>query len=524
MADESWNTLDHEKKMQIFKEKNDDEIIAAYQPSDVSDDDFRRQLAADRRFWNPSNISKLTIKGGPPTKETTIGAWRDLSRAEALLELIDNSVDVWMRRRSKYPSDTAKKLQIYIDVDGDIFTYEDNAGGVEVEKLKNLIVPGFSDTTYEEHTIGSYKTGGKKAIFKLASEANIRTRFWNPVGTSDEAFEIHLDKNWLSNAELYDFPVGYLKDKTVLQKGQTIYMFRLPQSLSEWNPLVTDQVTAEIRRNYTLLMLRNPEIKIYFMDRNNPLTPLQDLYKFTGVYDKKEKLDLRPQRVHFHCQVYQDGIDHDVTIEVVLGCRTTTAEKQGEDVWGIDLYGNNRLFVYREYDLFLDWYKLPKGGARHFMRGYINIIGPNMLIPWDTHKRHLNSELPVVQYMKNDKWIREFFQSWASAYNNLSSAEDIKKIISKKTLKSWRTDKDLKVQFTSDVKLTGKRRNLDLPTSIHKPTVPTRKPALKPIELKLKFTKPEFMKLCEKFDIDGSPEDRNSRELLSQKVQDKLLS
>jgi hypothetical protein len=51
-------------------------------------------------------------------------------------------------------------------------------------------VPGYSETTDLTPTIGSYHTGGKKAIFRLATEANITTRYWNPSGTSDEAWSI----------------------------------------------------------------------------------------------------------------------------------------------------------------------------------------------------------------------------------------------------------------------------------------------------------------------------------------------
>src|SRR5438034_11822813 len=114
------------------------------------------------------------MAGKAPNKEVVLGAWRDLDRSEALLELIDNSIDAWKRRREKYPDKSAPELNIYIDIDSDTgqLTYEDNAGGVPVGKLENLVVPGYSETDALAHSIGSYKTGGKKAIFRLAMAVN----------------------------------------------------------------------------------------------------------------------------------------------------------------------------------------------------------------------------------------------------------------------------------------------------------------------------------------------------------------
>jgi hypothetical protein len=517
-----WNELSHEQKMDLFLQLNDEEIIQRYLPAGMSRDKFRRHLFQARRFWAPDNILASKKGGEPPTKETAIGAWRDLSRAEAILELIDNSVDAWMRRRDRYPSETAEKLMVFIDVRQGILTYEDNAGGVEEDNLINLIVPGYSETSYADHTIGSYQTGGKKAIFKLASEANIKTRYWNPVGTGDEAYEIHLDRKWLTDPTEYKFPYYSLKDKTRLQKGQTVYVFRLHEASADWGVDVIEQITTEIRRNYTLLLLRNPEIEIYFMDRRKPLDPYEDMYKFTGAYNEEKGLDLRPQRVQFKTKVECYGQEHDVIIEVVLGCRTTTGAPKGEDSFGIDLYGNNRLFAHREYELFREWYDFPKSAAKNFVRGYVNVIGPNILIPWDTHKRHLNPEREVIQVLRNHPVIKQLFRQWRDAYQALARSTAIKRTISKPL--SWsKKGNDLYVPFSRVVSIRAKRRRGPrLPEKVHKPTVPPSKPAVKPVEIKLRFSQVEFTGLCKEYDLDHKEPD--ARKQLTEAIQESLLS
>src|SRR5262249_2698684 len=148
-----------------------EQILRDYRLGDSDDSSFRSLLAREQILWEAKNIGNFQYAGKPPTKDIVLGAWRDLDRAEAILELIDNSIDAWLQRRDAYPSQTAKRLDVYIEVDPAIgqLLYKDNAGGVSIDKLPNLVVPGHSDTTALSHTIGSYKTGGKKAIFRLAT-------------------------------------------------------------------------------------------------------------------------------------------------------------------------------------------------------------------------------------------------------------------------------------------------------------------------------------------------------------------
>src|SRR6185369_9038178 len=95
---------------------------------------------------------------------------------------------------------------------------------------------------------------------------------------------------------------------------------------------------------------------------------------------------------------------HKVTIEVVIGCRTTTAVREHAGP-GFDLYGNNRLFLLRETKIFAD--QLPKGTAALLVRGWVNVKGPNIFVPWDTHKRHVNNDREVIELLKTHPAIKE---------------------------------------------------------------------------------------------------------------------
>lgn len=348
-----WNGLKHADKLKLLRETAIDQIVADYKSGDVDDSMFRARLAREIVLWKPNEAEAVGKQAGaPPNKEVVLGAWRDLDRSEALLELIDNSIDAWNRRRTQYPDKSAAELNIYIDIDSDTgqLTYEDNAGGVPVEKLVNLVVPGHSDTDALAFSIGSYKTGGKKAIFRLATAVNITTRFWNPAETGDNAVAVHLDEDWLTDVDEYQFPYFDLKEYGGLQRGQTRYLMQLrPEPIGAcWysTPRELEKISRDIQNTYGLLMARNGDINIYFPKRGKKInTALNARYDFSGASDAN--VDIRPQRVEFETELEYQGRRQRLTIEVVIGCRVTTATR--DDVGpGFDLYGNNRLFKYRD--------------------------------------------------------------------------------------------------------------------------------------------------------------------------------
>lgn len=169
-----WLSLEHEKRVGILAKNSDEQIIAKYRLPGQSVEDVQRFLAQERALWIPNKLANFKPrKGEPPTKHSLLGSYRDLERSEAILELIDNSIDA---RRASSPSTTDDELNIFIDIDQKLglLRYEDNAGGVPEDKLDQLVVPGYSDTTDLSASIGSYRTGGKKAVFRLATRCSNR--------------------------------------------------------------------------------------------------------------------------------------------------------------------------------------------------------------------------------------------------------------------------------------------------------------------------------------------------------------
>ena len=103
----NWLDLTHEERVFALQGSSPDQLVADYEMPGVAEVEFKRSLAEEATLWQASNVDTFQEAGGPPTKDVVLGAYRDLDRSEAILELIDKSIDAWLRRRESYPKASA---------------------------------------------------------------------------------------------------------------------------------------------------------------------------------------------------------------------------------------------------------------------------------------------------------------------------------------------------------------------------------------------------------------------------------
>jgi hypothetical protein len=191
------------------------------------------------------------------------------------------------------------------------------------------------------------------------------------------------------------------------------------------------------------------------------------------------------------------------------------------------LYGNDRLFVHRNRDLFADF--LPKGNVAGYIRGYVNIKGPNVFIPWDTHKRHLNTDREVIAVIHTHPAVRDLFGNWKDAFNNISDlgkGEVTKTVETPYPLSVDSKTGDLGIEHNSEVTIDpNRKRGEKLPPNVPKPKVGVTKQKKKNtgVELKMVLTTEDARQLAAKFAIEGKMEDPETRRALSEKSKDHLL-
>jgi hypothetical protein len=332
---------------------------------------------------------------------------------------------------------------------------------------------------------------------------------------------------WLKEPHVYEFPSAPLNDKSVLEKGQTCYTFQLreePLGGTPWylEPDDIKKVTDAIQRTYTLLLIRNPNIQIYFYDLEHPIKPLEKLYDFSGT--RKDHTDLRPQQLFFEFDLLHEGTPHKVLAEIILGCRRTSGPGSGVSGPGIDLYGNDRLFVLQDEDTFA--HLLPKGSTWNLVRGLVNIHGPNVFIPWDTHKRHLNPDRDILRALTKNKLITDFFTCWYKAYQAVGSGEvsDLIDTGLEKVIDKSKEDLYVPTRLTVKVDLSRKR-GVSLPSTFVAPSVNRSRPASDTQTIKFNVDIDAVSFLLGKYGIEGSPTEPSGMVLqeLSEAIRDDVL-
>jgi len=125
---------------------------------------------------------------------------KDLSLADAILDLADNSVD-GARRTKKKPA-SYEGFWIHIEFSGDFFRITDNCGGIDLDVAKNyaFCFGKPDDRNPERGLIGEFGVGMKRAVFKMGGKFRVESTTANSHFVIDENVE-----KWRRNKTNWDF-------------------------------------------------------------------------------------------------------------------------------------------------------------------------------------------------------------------------------------------------------------------------------------------------------------------------------
>jgi hypothetical protein len=140
-----------------------------------------------------------------PTKQFFVSMLtRDISLADAILDLVDNCLDGALRLANGGDVDYSKHF-VKIKLTQEFFAIEDNCGGIPRDVAKNYAFKMGRETDDDrdskDETIGMYGVGMKRAIFKMGREAKVRTL------CDDDAFEVPISSEWLDNKDWDPLPM-----------------------------------------------------------------------------------------------------------------------------------------------------------------------------------------------------------------------------------------------------------------------------------------------------------------------------
>lgn len=168
---------------------------------------------------------------------------RDISLSDAILDLLDNSVDGILRsakvdKRSKEPY---KKYWAEINFDGETFEISDNCGGIPWRLHNYAFRMGRSKDRKDDKklpTVGAYGIGMKRAIFKIGHSALIKTQH------KEDRFDVEIDSDW-RQSESWDLHAKQ-GEKLLSHDGTTIIVGDLEAEISE--DFLADNFERKLRR------------------------------------------------------------------------------------------------------------------------------------------------------------------------------------------------------------------------------------------------------------------------------------
>ncbi|HDR9192532.1 ATP-binding protein [Burkholderia vietnamiensis] len=191
-----------------------------------------------------------------PTKQFFVSMLtRDISLADAILDLLDNCLDGAMRLANGVDVDYAKHF-VKIEIAGDHFSITDNCGGIPRDIAKNYAFKmgrePDDDRDSDAETIGMYGVGMKRAIFKMGRNALVRTRY------GDDTFEVPITSQWLDAKNWDPLPINEPTEASeqLDEPGTTIYVGDLYDGVSRHfaNGAFENEVRTAIAEHFTMFI------------------------------------------------------------------------------------------------------------------------------------------------------------------------------------------------------------------------------------------------------------------------------
>ena len=333
-----------------------------------------------------------------PTKSFFINnLTRDLALEDAILDLVDNSIDAYitsrnvdvsanlLRRQTRAlgsPSPTDLPL-ISISISEDEFQIADKCGGIDLELAKTTAFRLGKPESSRSSFLGVYGIGLKRAIFKLGGTITIESH------TASNGFRMALNvANWSTDDDDWELPLTPLSAARSFEESGTVIRvtdlspdvkFRLEDKT------LLPRLTAAIASTYPLFLASMVTVSINGQTVKPTHLPIGSSEEISPAFRQFEL----------------DG----VSVEILAGL---AARKRGE--WNAERAGwyvlcNGRVVVSADRTSLTGWGVYGPTFVSKF-RGFIGVaffFSPDpSLLPWTTTKRGLNLESRVFQSARKE--------------------------------------------------------------------------------------------------------------------------
>lgn len=207
-----------------------------------------------------------------PTKQFFVSMLtRDISLADAILDLVDNCLDGALRIAGGEDVDYSKHF-VKITLAEDCFAVEDNCGGIPRAVAKNYAFKMGREPDdvrdSENETIGMYGVGMKRAIFKMGRDALVKTLHAN------DAFEVPISASWLDNKDWEPLPINDSDAAYALSEpGTRIWIGALYPGVAKHfvNESFRNDLRTAVAEHFTMFLQRGLQIFV----NGEPVQPVR---------------------------------------------------------------------------------------------------------------------------------------------------------------------------------------------------------------------------------------------------------
>jgi Histidine kinase-, DNA gyrase B-, and HSP90-like ATPase len=321
-----------------------------------------------------------------PTKDFFVNMiTRDISLADCIFDLLDNSIDGARRRIDPSAERPFLGSKIWISLDRSHFSIKDNCGGIT---LSDAIDYAFHfgrrlDAPDDiRGGIGLYGIGMKRAIFKIGRTTDVLSH------AADASYKVHVDViRWMRRSD-WDFEYDDMTRSP--DRGTEIKIVNLNAGVGDTfaDTAFSNNLIKNISRDYTFFIEKGLEIEVsgfrvpsndYRLKESADVAPALDLYEDDGV---------SARIVAGLIDDLADDIPEDVRLEkverfgwyIVCNDRVVLAgDKSTRTVWG--------------NDGFPGWHPQYNGFA-----GFVFFNADDQRkLPWTTTKRELDASSPLYR-------------------------------------------------------------------------------------------------------------------------------